>query len=108
MNIQQLLLAFNLLELDIDMPQNDRTGSTYLMTDVEVTGSREDGGLGTDFPIHDQFESLMTELCAENSATFIRTLKEYSLICFKNCYMSTVQGLRITSHSTDRQINNLR
>lgn len=61
MNNQQLLLAINRLELDIDMAQNDSAGSRYLMTDVEVTGGREDGGLGTDFPIHGQFESLMTD-----------------------------------------------
>ena len=59
MNNQQLLLANHWLELDIDMVQNDRAGSRYLMTDVEVTGGRVDGDLGTDFPIHGQFEPLM-------------------------------------------------
>ncbi|CAC5409005.1 unnamed protein product [Mytilus coruscus] len=38
--------------------------------DVEVTGGRVDGGLGTDFPIHGQYEPLMTEFCEENLATF--------------------------------------
>ena len=51
------------------MAQNYRTGSKYLMTDVEVTGGREDGGVGTDFPIHGQFVSLIPELCAKISTT---------------------------------------
>ena len=65
--------------------------SRYLMTDVEVTGGRVDGGLGTEFPIHGQFEPLMTQLCAENSATF-KNFERIVLNMFQELKMSQVRG----------------
>ena len=89
----------------MDVAQNDRTGSRYLITDVRVTEGRVIGGLVTDFSIHGQFQLLMTELCAENSATF-KNFERIVLYMFQEL-LHVVGPRRITPHSTNRKINNL-
>ena len=78
MNNQQLRLALNWLELDIDMAQNTRA-MVELLQD-RLRGDRRQKRLWTkDWlrrrPIHGQYEALMAELSVENPAAFTNFLR---------------------------------
>ena len=80
MNNQQLRLALNWLEMDIDMAQNARA-MVELLQDRLRGDRRQKRWWTKDWllrrPIHGQYEALMAELSVENAAAFTNFLRIY-------------------------------
>lgn len=100
MDNQQLQLAINWLELDIDMAQNAKA-MVELLEDRRRAGRRQRRWWIRDWllrrPIHGQYEALMAELCAENPAAY-RNFVRIDPHMFQE--LLHVVGPRITKNTT--------